>query len=377
MCKVVNITQRTLKFQVWSSGWVNVQASDIRLNVSGKVTALNHRPQIHLGDCSAELGTFHIELGGGMVPWLVNFFRGVISRTIKNAIRDKACEISRSVLLAEVNDHILSLPLHLPVWENFFIDYAVEKSPEFTSSYVEAEAAAELVYGAQTCPSPKIQEWTEEDLVPRMAVMWIGESIPNCLLKSAHEGKLITYTATKDKPSISSYLKTSCSLFSLTLCMGHFFPKLHTDYPNQHVDLHFRSHEVPFVQFTNDTIKVNSTFAVDFHIHPMKDHPKSLARLIVTSTSSLRPEIVKNRLAASVIDTENHFRQDFSDIGIFSNAFLFLFGKMFAMTTSALTRWMVAGGVPIPVFDNVTISGESEIRIFEEYIRLNTDLEFR
>ncbi|EPB70582.1 hypothetical protein ANCCEY_10337 [Ancylostoma ceylanicum] len=246
------------RVQVWSSGWVNVQASDIRLNVSGKVTALNHRPQIHLGDCSAELGTFHIELGGGMVPWLVNFFRGVISRTIKNAIRDKACEISRSVLLAEVNDHILSLPLHLPVWENFFIDYAVEKSPEFTSSYVEAEAAAELVYGAQTCPSPKIQEWT-----------------------------------------------------------------------------------------------------------------------VVTSTSSLRPEIVKNRLAASVIDTENHFRQDFSDIGIFSNAFLFLFGKMFAMTTSALTRWMVAGGVPIPVFDNVTISGESEIRIFEEYIRLNTDLEFR
>ncbi|RCN43878.1 LBP / BPI / CETP family protein [Ancylostoma caninum] len=343
---------------IWSSGWVNVKTSDIRLNVTGKVEALNHRPQIHLGDCEAEVGSFHIELGGGMIPRFTNLFRSVISLAIKNAIRYKACETSRSVILAEVNDHILSLPLHLQVWKNFYVDYAVEKSPIFTSSYVEAEAAAETVYENQTCTSPKIQEWTEKDLAPRMAVMWIGESIPNCLLSSAHEGKLIAYTLTKDTPSVSSYLKTSCSIFSLSLCIGHFFPKLHEDYPNQHVDLHFHSHKAPVIQFTNDTIKVNSTFAVDFHVYPMEDHPKSLARLLVVTSSSLRPEIVDNKLRASVVDTENHFLQDFSDIGIFSNTFLFMFGKIFAMTSNAITRWVVTEGFPIPIFDNVTISGK-------------------
>ncbi|RCN43877.1 hypothetical protein ANCCAN_10149 [Ancylostoma caninum] len=191
-----------------------------------------------------------------------------------------------------------------------------------------------------------------------MAVVWIGENVPNCLLDSAHKGNLIQYIATKEMPSISSFLKTSCSLFSLSLCMGHFFPKLHTNYPDQYVDLHFHSYEAPFVQMKNDTMMVNSTFAVDFHIHPMRDHPKSLARLMLVSSSLLHPKIVENRLTANVTKTENHFRQDFSDIGVFSNTFLFLFGKMFSMSTSVMTRWMITKGMPIPVFNNVTISGE-------------------
>ncbi|KIH50829.1 hypothetical protein ANCDUO_19089, partial [Ancylostoma duodenale] len=46
---------------MWASGWMNVLASDIRLNVSGKVVSLNKRPQIILGDCAAEVGSLHIE----------------------------------------------------------------------------------------------------------------------------------------------------------------------------------------------------------------------------------------------------------------------------------------------------------------------------
>ncbi|EYC23326.1 hypothetical protein Y032_0015g2592 [Ancylostoma ceylanicum] len=342
--------------QIWTSGWVNVQTSDIRLNVSGKVVALNHRPQIILADCVAEVGSFYIKIGGGIIPWFANLFRSVISRAVQYAIRSRACEISRSMLLAEINNNLLSLPLHLPVWNNFYIDYAVEKNPIFTSSYVEAEAAAQVVYGNQSCYSSEIQKWSEADLSPKMFVVWMHESVPNCLLGSAHRGNLIQYVATKEMTSISSFLKTSCSLLSLTLCMGHFFPKLHKDYPNQYVDLHFHSYEAPFVQMENDTMRVNSTFAVDFHIHPMKDHPKSLARLMLVSSFSLHPKIVENRLTANVTKTENHFQKEFSDIGVISNTFLLLFGKMFAMTTSVMIRWVIREGIPIPVFNNVTIS---------------------
>ncbi|RCN43875.1 hypothetical protein ANCCAN_10147 [Ancylostoma caninum] len=148
-----------------------------------------------------------------------------------------------------------------------------------------------------------------------MVVVWIGESVPNCLLSSAHEGELIEYTATKNMPLISSYLKTS--------------------------------------------LPANNTMPV------------------LVSSFSLHPQIVENRLTANVTAIENHFRQDFSDIGIISNTFLFLFGKMFAMTTSAMIKSITKEGVPLPVFDNITISGASEIRIFEKYIRLNADLEFR
>lgn len=35
-----------------------------------------------------------------------------------------------------------------------------------------------------------------------------------------------------------------------------------------------------------------------------------------------------------------------------------MFGKMIAMTTNVMVRWMIREGIPIPIFDNVTMSGK-------------------
>ncbi|KIH59767.1 hypothetical protein ANCDUO_09992 [Ancylostoma duodenale] len=75
---------------MWTSGWVDIIASDIRLSVSGRVVALDHRPQIVLDGCAAEVGSFHVEVGGGIIPWFVNIFRNITSRAFKNAVRDKS-----------------------------------------------------------------------------------------------------------------------------------------------------------------------------------------------------------------------------------------------------------------------------------------------
>ncbi|KIH46656.1 hypothetical protein ANCDUO_23289 [Ancylostoma duodenale] len=75
--------------QVRTSGWTNVLASDIRLNVSAKLVALDSRPQVSLGDCAVDVGHFDIEIGGGVLPWLVNLFRADISRAIKKTIHEQ------------------------------------------------------------------------------------------------------------------------------------------------------------------------------------------------------------------------------------------------------------------------------------------------
>ncbi|VDM69972.1 unnamed protein product, partial [Strongylus vulgaris] len=286
----------------------------------------------------------------------------------------KACEAAQSILLTNFNNFLLSLPLHLPIGQDFFIDYAVEQNPNFTSSYVEAEAAAEILYDDHSCHPEKMEEWTgshcsyflllkklpwqfEVELIPKMTVVWMSESVPNCLLKSAHEGKLVRFTVTKDMPSIGSYLKTSCSL--LSICIGRFFKKLRTDYPDQYIDLHFHTYEAPFVSMENDEITINSTFAIDFHINPMKDHPKSLARLVLSSSSSVIPEIVDNRFTGNLTGTHDEIREDFSDIGEIPQTFMNLFEKVFTMTSRVMVESVLHKGVPIPIFDNVTISGEN------------------
>ncbi|KHJ83053.1 hypothetical protein OESDEN_17251 [Oesophagostomum dentatum] len=112
----------------------------------------------------------------------------------------------------------------------------------------------------------------------------------------------------------------------------------------------------------NDSIRINSTFAIDFYINPMKEHPKSLARLVLSSSSSIIPEIIENRFTGNLTDTQNEIREDFSDIGEIPQTFLNMFEKVFSMTSRVMVESVLHKGVPIPIFDNVTISGKQILR---------------
>ncbi|VDL74208.1 unnamed protein product [Nippostrongylus brasiliensis] len=179
-----------------------------------------------------------------------------------------------------------------------------------------------------------------------MITVWMSESVPNCLLTSAHEGKLVQFTVTKDVQDIASYLKTNCSFFSI--CIGRFFPKLKTDYPDQYIDLHFHTYVAPFIQ--------------------MQD--------VLESQSTVIPEMVNKRLGGSLNETDVQIWQDFSDIGDMSNTFLTVFDKVFTATARLMIGTLLQKGVPLPIFDNVTLADDSEIHVFEKHVRLNADFEF-
>ncbi|VDM55732.1 unnamed protein product [Angiostrongylus costaricensis] len=145
-------------------------------------------------------------------------------------------------------------------------------------------------------------------LLPRMMVVWMSESVPNCLLSTAHAGKLIQFTITKDVPKFAPYLRTSCSL--LSICIGRFFSKLSRKYPNQYNDLHFHTFDSPTVRMETGDVNASATFAVDFYIHPKKLQ------------------------------------------------FLAMFKEVFAMTAHVMTQAILHNGVPIPIFDNITVSSK-------------------
>nr|CDJ84140.1 Lipid-binding serum glycoprotein domain containing protein [Haemonchus contortus] len=198
----------TIGVPLRESGWIEVLAADIRVNVSARVLDVQARPQIVLGDCTADIVHFYFQIGGGVLPWLVNLFRTPISLALRKAIHNQACESARSILLTNFNDFLLSLPLHIPIGQDFYLDYAMERNLTYNSDFAEAELLADVVYGAQTCHPEKIERWEETGLAPKMMVIWLSETVPNCLLSSAHEGKLVQFTVTKNIPQLASYLRT-------------------------------------------------------------------------------------------------------------------------------------------------------------------------
>ncbi|CAJ0597329.1 unnamed protein product [Cylicocyclus nassatus] len=102
----------------------------------------------------------------------------------------------------------------------------------------------------------------------------------------------------------------------------------------------------------DDDVKINVTFAVDFYINPMKQHLKPLARLILSSSSTVIPEIIRNKFSGNLTETTDDIREDFSDIGEIPETFLNLFKKLFTMTSRVIVESILHKGVPIPVFDN-------------------------
>ncbi|KAK6009130.1 LBP / BPI / CETP family protein [Ostertagia ostertagi] len=162
----------TIGVPLRESGWIEVLAADIRVNVSARVLDVEARPQIVLGDCTADISYFNFRIGGGVLPWLVNLFSSQISYALRKAIHNQACDSARSILLVNFNEFLLSLPLHIPIGQDFYIDYAIERNLTYNREFAEAELLADIT-----------------GLVPKMLVIWLSETVPNCLLSSAHEGK--------------------------------------------------------------------------------------------------------------------------------------------------------------------------------------------
>ncbi|VDL74207.1 unnamed protein product [Nippostrongylus brasiliensis] len=149
----------SMRGAVWESGWVQVLAVDIRVNVSARLLGRYDRPQIEIGRCTADVLYFDFEIGGGVIPWLVNLFRDDISKVIKQAIHNQACDTARSILLVQFNDFLMTLPLHVPIGNNFYVDYAVDRNITYTRQFVEAELLADVVYGTDSCHLQHVEPW--------------------------------------------------------------------------------------------------------------------------------------------------------------------------------------------------------------------------
>ncbi|VDM84852.1 unnamed protein product [Strongylus vulgaris] len=148
-----------LPFNETTEGWSHVSVKDIDVDISAKLTAVDYHPHVVLGDCKANLGTFDYVLSDGYFPGIANMFRDLTSTDVA----------------------------------------------EFT-------AGAKLGYGSNSCENSKeiatLENFPEEGLKPKMVVVWLGESLSNCLLKSVHDAQLIQIPINKDSiPDYRSYLR--------------------------------------------------------------------------------------------------------------------------------------------------------------------------
>ncbi|CAI2348917.1 unnamed protein product [Caenorhabditis sp. 36 PRJEB53466] len=361
---------------VRDKGWLNAYATGIQMNISASAYQLDGQPQVRIGDCTVDIQKLDVEIGGSVISWLVNLFETPFSKLVKQVINSQACTAARGILLDEANRFLHSLPSHVDIGKNFYVDYFVTKNPHSTSDYSEFDLAADIVYGKSECHPVKAANWTDAGSPPGMLTSWLSVSVPNCLIESAHRNQLVQLVVSKDIPVVEPYLKTSCGF--LGLCIGKFFPKLKSEYPNAYVDLLFHTHDTPFfVMSERSGVLLNMSLAVDLFINPYAKTKKSiLARLVVDTSSDVEPFLNHTKIHGRLLNSTINAREEFSNIGNVSETFLKTFSSILSMTARQAVKTVLSVGIPIPSYDNVTLADSSQIEIFDQYLRANIDFEY-
>ncbi|KAI1721146.1 bactericidal permeability-increasing protein [Ditylenchus destructor] len=363
----------------YSSGWVEVTASDIRSELTLGAFGKRDHPQVRIFNCSAEISQLEVQIGGGVIPWLVNLFRGSVSLAVKKAIHDQFCVTTRTAILDELNDALLSLPTHLPVASNIYMDYAYTTQPIVTSTYIQDLIYMDVVFAQNTSCSLQPTQFQIVSPPPDdfMLNVWVGETVFDCLLESIHNANLVEFALDKNfaERKFATFLSTSCRWYEI--CLGKFFPTLAKDHPHAHVDLLFHSARPATVKITSTGMEAKAHFFVDFYLSPWKQHSSNvLARLAMDSNSTVEPAIFGDRLGGQLMDTNVSFTEIFSTFGNFSARFLNTLGVLVKPVMQVAVDTSLKIGIPIPLVENIHVANRTHLTTLLGVIRLDTDLEY-
>uniref|UniRef100_A0A915AY76 Lipid-binding serum glycoprotein C-terminal domain-containing protein n=1 Tax=Parascaris univalens TaxID=6257 RepID=A0A915AY76_PARUN len=344
-----------------------------KLLVPADIDVDGRRPQLNIGACSMDVQGVDVIVGGGVLPWIVNLFRPELSALVREEIRSQLCITLQTVLLEKVNEILHSLPTHIQIANNFFLNYRCEEKPLSTNSFIEGEMYSDIVYENTTCDLPIRYMDHEVGRAKYMTHIWVSDHIPNCLLLSAHSASLLNFIIDKnfDKGKFKSLLSTSCSFISL--CIGRFFPILREHYPNEFVDLRFNTADTPNVAIVPSGVSINVLLDVDLFISPWTEHKDALARLAANISFDVLPSILNKSLTGTIENVTVVIVEVKSIIGHLNQRFIAILETLTRDAIEVLAISALRVGIHLPLVDNVTLADDAHIVSGQGFIRIDSD----
>ncbi|KAI6235385.1 LBP / BPI / CETP family protein [Aphelenchoides besseyi] len=360
-------------------GWVNVLARDVRSNVTLSVHGTNGHPQVDLLDgCAVDVLDVHLSLGGNVIVWIVNLFKLDLSYALKQMIHEQFCELMKTTLLKQANEALQTLPKHVNVAGDVFLDYELERQPvHVLNNSVLGRTYVDVMLNNEACSLKTLPLEIEDIDSTYMANIWIEQIVFDCLLLSAHKNNLFHFVLDRSiYAKLNTFLATDCPWFEI--CVGKFFKKLRVDYPERHIQMNFYSAEPPTVSFAENTsAHVVSKFSVDLQIQPETGKPNitsTLARIEMDMTATVNSHIFNSRVCGTVNSTQVRFNEVFSNIGEISSAFLDTLHLILTPVIEVAGDTVLRLGIPIPLVENISLSNRTQISFGTRAIRINTDL---
>uniref|UniRef100_A0AAF5PQG1 Lipid-binding serum glycoprotein N-terminal domain-containing protein n=1 Tax=Wuchereria bancrofti TaxID=6293 RepID=A0AAF5PQG1_WUCBA len=174
---------------MYISGDLSVKISGIKTLTRVNLLSQKGKLQLHFEECRLKIGNLNLKLYGGIGSWIASYFTSGAENDIKRSIEKDICKNVRDNI-EHLNKELWSIEAQTNVINNVYLSYHLLEDPKITENFIQFDFSVYATFGRRKCylqPEGKSINNNRQIMSNHMIVLWFGEPIINCYLKTWYE----------------------------------------------------------------------------------------------------------------------------------------------------------------------------------------------
>ncbi|VDO22876.1 unnamed protein product [Brugia timori] len=280
---------------MYISGDLSVKISGIKTLTRVNMLSQKGKLQLHFEECQLKIGNLNLKLYGGIGSWIANYFTSGAENDIKRSIEKDVCKNVRDNI-EHLNKDLWSIKAQTNVVDNVYLSYHLLEDPKITKNFIQFDFSVYATFGRRKCylqSEGKSINNNRQIISNHMIVLWFGEPMINCYLKTWYE-------AVKHHVYISDNIDTRRfrDLFNVNCTKTRNCTGRVNDLNKVELDIQLM--KAPLLRAENG-IYIETSMKIVFYRSPKNSDSLKLTELTIHTKSSLNVAITQRGIT---IDTE-------------------------------------------------------------------------
>uniref|UniRef100_A0A914UV11 Lipid-binding serum glycoprotein C-terminal domain-containing protein n=1 Tax=Plectus sambesii TaxID=2011161 RepID=A0A914UV11_9BILA len=218
------------------SGPFKATANDLQLTVRVLLNTDQSRPKVDVIDCQSNLNGVHLEIGGGIVGWIMNRLEDQIASRLTPKLQALVCERVTDFIEKDVNKKLQTIPIIVKLDDSTQLDYGLMAAPAVSSDSLELRHKGEVISAdGSALPFRMFKEsFDESDIATnnsRMLLIAVSDRMFNSYLyHSFYSGSRSLVVDKVTSPERAKFLAAQCS--ATEMCIGNYLADYRQAYGN-------------------------------------------------------------------------------------------------------------------------------------------------
>ncbi|KAL4002882.1 LBP / BPI / CETP family N-terminal domain protein [Acanthocheilonema viteae] len=346
------------------SNW-SIKMDGIKVSTRINLVSQNGKLQLNFKECQLKVENINLRLYGGIGAWIANHFTGGAEKNIRKSLKKTICAGLKNNIV-RVNKNLWLEKTQINLIDNVFLTHQLLENPKVTKDFIQFDFSAYLTFGRSKCylPSKGIDSnnKNQQTVSNHMAILWLGEPMINCYLKTWYELTNHHLNIENNKRFLDLY-NSICE--KKKECIDN-----DTD-ENQLVDVDIYLLEAPIL-YAEYRIYVETSIKVVFYQSPKNSSNIKLRELDLRSRNLLNVTISQGRINVRTekVELKTTHEHDTEYSHLLETEEL---DDLIEQTLKKLQIWEITINIPLLAAPHFTLSNNATFTGIDNFIRADVD----